>query len=253
MAGAAKITSLNSITAGRSPIALGGAFHLDANAEYSNAGVVTLPDFLNPSLVMSPLSGTFGTPTNPVIQTENGFKALVIGASSGMAVATYSALSGINEASMYLVAKLNVPGSGSSGVFMAWDAVFSASSAVNQGFTLRRNALNGDVQFLVDSGTPTTSVFATPPTTTDYMVIAFGWSVANNLAYLNFNGAETTAPMGSVVGPSGSGPLSIGYRPNYAAQSGSLTFRLGMGFPVYHSLAARTAMINTLKGAYGIS
>ncbi|WP_447875195.1 hypothetical protein [Serratia fonticola] len=252
MAGAVILKSRNTLTAGRSPIALGNALHLDASRARLNGDVVYLPDYLNSALIFSPIAVPSGdTPSSPVIQIVNGFDELNFPRGAGLA-SLYDSISGDREVTFYLVVKLNLAAADASGVVFRWLSAYTGVSATDQGFILRKYGSNKALQFLIDSGVPTSSI-TQEFNHTGYVVIALGWSVENNIHFMNVNGTEVSSelPVG-VVGAVGSGHLSFAYSPEYKNQRCPMGLRMALGYRSYHDALTRQAMVTKLMTDHNI-
>lgn len=252
MAGAVILKSKNTLVAGRSPIALGDALHLEASRAVAVDDKVNLTDYLNSARVFTQLSGVnTKLPSAPVIQTVDGFEELDFPKGAGLASA-YDALNGAAEATIYLVLRANLSSANANGVIFRWMATYTGTSATDKGFILRRSASTNSLQFLLDSGSVTASVIEAL-SGTGYKVIAVGWSVANNTLFLNINGTEATATLGSVVGPTGGGLMSFGYSPDYATQRCPMGLRTALGYAAYHDAETRALMVQKLMEDNGLS
>lgn len=254
MAGAVLLKSKNALVPGRSPVALGDALHLEANRAVTVDGVVNLPDYLNSSLIFTPMAGQNQnegfTPTSPVIQTVNGFEEVSIPKGAGLAAA-YSALSGVDGATIYLVLRATLSGADNNGVIFRWMSKYTGVGSTDQGFLMRKYAAANSIQWLIDWGANSSSmsqVFSR----TDYIVACIGWSITNNISFFNINGTEVANTMPS-TSPVGDGLMSFGYSPDYATQQCAMGLRSVLGYASYHDATTRAAMIAKLMEDNSIS
>lgn len=247
MAGAVILKSKNTLVAGRSPIALGDALHLDASRAVSVDGVVNLPDYLNSSRIFTPVPGQNGNagfvPSSPVIQTVDGFEELSFPKGAGLAAA-YDALSGAAGATIYLVLRATLSGADANGVIFRWMSKYTGVGSTDQGFLLRKYNTASAIQWLIDWGANSSSmsqVFSR----TDYIVACIGWSLAENISFFNVNGVEVANTM-PATSPVGGGLMSFGYSPDYATQQCAMGLRTVLGYGAYHDAATRAAMVKKL-------
>lgn len=252
MTGAVVLKTDNTMTDTRSPVLIGTTLHVDAKNAVMSGANVNIPDYVIADLNFAPVAGTNPTvPTSPVIQTVNNYQEVAFPKGAGLAAA-YNVLSGVNEATIYLVLRATLASSDANGVLFRWMASYTGVSNTDKGFMLRRSGSTGTLQFLLDSGAVTASVTKASPGN-DFMAVAIGWSVANNTLFLNINGSEVTGVLGSVVGPTGGGFLSFGYSPDYANQTAEMALRQAIGFKSYHDANLRALCIQTLMSANGIT
>ncbi|MGL0889601.1 hypothetical protein [Klebsiella pneumoniae] len=251
MAGAVILKSKNTLVAGRSPIALGDALHLEAARATVVGENVNLVDYLNSARIFTQLSGANAVlPAAPVIQTVDGFEELDFPKGAGLASA-YDALSGAGEATIYLVLRADLSSADANGVIFRWMATYTGVGATDKGFILRKYNTANAIQWIIDGGVNITSmsqVFAK----SGYIVACIGWSVANNIAFFNINGTEVSNTM-TISPPTGGGYLSFGYSPDYATQRCPMGLRTVLGYSAYHDAATRAAMVRQLMSENNIS
>lgn len=251
MAGAVILKSKNTLVAGRSPIALGDALHLEASRAVSVDGAVNLPDYLDSSRTFTQLSGTNpALPSAPVIQIVDGFDELDFPKGAGLASA-YGALSGAPECIIYLVVRATLGSADSNGVIFRWMSLYTGVGSTDKGFLLRKYASANSIQFLIDGGS-TSSSMSQVFSRTDYVVMAIGWSVENNIQFFNINGTEVIRNLATSP-PTGGGYLSFGFSPDYATQRCPMGLRMAMGYSEYHDAGTRALMIQKLMEENGLA
>ncbi|HBY9793018.1 Uncharacterised protein [Klebsiella pneumoniae] len=251
MAGAVILKSKNTLIAGRSPIALGDALHLEAARATAVGGNVNLVDYLDNARVFTQLSGANAElPSVPVIQTVDGFDELDFPKGAGLASA-YSALSGAKEVTIYLVFRAALASADNNGVIFRWMSSYTRVGSTNKGFLLRKYAAANSIQWLIDGGANTVSmsqVFSK----SGYVVACIGWSVANNISFFNIDGTEVSNTMG-IAPPTGGGYMSFGYSPDYATQRCPMGLRTALGYSAYHDAVTRALMVQKLMEDNGLS
>ena len=251
MAGAVILKSKNTLVAGRSPIALGDALHLEAARATVVGENVNLVDYLNSARIFTQLSGANAElPSAPVIQTVDGFEELNFPKGAGLASA-YDALSGAGEATIYMVLRADLSSADANGVIFRWMATYTGVSATDKGFILRKYNTANSIQWVIDGGANITSmsqVFAK----SGYIVACIGWSVTNNIAFFNINGTEVSNTM-TISPPEGGGLMSFGYSPDYADQRCPMGLRTVLGYGAYHDATTRGAMVQQLMSENNIS
>lgn len=251
MSGAVILKSKNTLVAGRSPIALGDALHLEASRAVAVDDKVNLIDYLNSARIFTQLAGVnTELPSAPVIQTVDGFEELDFPKGAGLASA-YDALSGAAEATIYLVLRANLSSADANGVIFRWMASYTGNGATDKGFILRKMNTANSIQWLIDGGANITSmsqVFSK----SGYVAVCVGWSVANNIAFFNIDGIEVSNTM-AIAPPTGGGFMSFGYSPDYASQRCPMGLRMALGYKSYHDAETRALMIQKLMEDNGLA